>query len=673
MSGEPQASTEAVDVSIIIPVFNDGPTLAETCDRVEAVLDDRGSTHEIVLVDDGSTDGSWAEMRRLADGHRRIVAVRLTRNAGQTAAWCAGIGQAGGRRIVTLDADLDTSPNDVTVLLDAMDAGADAVNGTRIARHWRRALPSRAFNARMRRLGMPYTDMGCGMLGLSTEVARSALDHGDLRRGYRFKVLVAQLASHFVEVPVHAGSWSRSSYRVADLFSAGLEAELTLRRTILVWPGLARGAGGRAGGRRGHGRDRGLGGERGPRHRGRGPGVVGGEPHRRVAGGRRVGPEPGISCRPRTVVPVLRGGRGRRRRPLMEPRGVSRPAFAGARPWIGAIASFLIGTWGLRAVLAGRGEIIIYGPVGADGWRAVAAIAATWLLVATASRGRPWLGWLWRAGAVGAGLVLTAPNLGRSVGGTAILSVVVAHAVLVEWRPLPGWPERPRQVVWAALVPLAVSQVIWTAQGTSWPTIVLLGLTLAVVDAHHRWPEVPERWYQRLTALGGGALAFGGRVVQRARAGIQRLAGRAVAWGGGVIRRARADPAPFLVAAAGALVMLPIAYRYSSTPPDILVASDYHVHLQKARETQWIPFQPAVPYPVYHLLVAALMTIIGLAWAIHAGDVGCRGVHRAGPLLPGPPRLRRSRWSVATPGCCVRPRLLRGRVASAGGAVAADR
>lgn len=295
----------------------------------------------------------------------------------------------------------------------------------------------------------------------------------------------------------------------------------------------------------------------------------------------------------------------------MARRSLPPSTVAALSPWLGAAAAFWIGTWGLRDILAGRGAITIYAPVGADGWRAVALVSALWLVAATVSRRSPLLVWLWRVAAIAAGVALTASNVGRSIGGAAVLSVMVAHAALVEWRPRSGWPERPRQVAWAALVPLAASQVVWTTQRTAWPTIALLGLGLAAVEAHHRWPAVPERWYLRVAAwirLGAATMATAGR---RGAASVRLRSG----WCRGMVRRVRADPVPCIVGAAGALVMLPIAYRYSSTPSDVLAASDFPLHLEKAREIEWIPFRPTAPHPLFHLTVAALLPVVGLAWA----------------------------------------------------------
>ena len=152
-----------VRISMVIPAYNEieslDPLLAELRRALAAVP----GSHEIVLVDDGSTDGTD---RRIAEEARRDPAIRavlLEKNAGQSAALAAGLSRARGEIIVTLDADLQNDPADLPRLLAALE-NADVVSGVRAGRQdtWVRKVSSRIANATRRAvLGDPVTDIGC--------------------------------------------------------------------------------------------------------------------------------------------------------------------------------------------------------------------------------------------------------------------------------------------------------------------------------------------------------------------------------------------------------------------------------------------------------------------------------------------------------------------------------
>ena len=189
---------------------------------------------ELIVVDDGSHDNTWAIVCESAESSPQLIGVRLVRNFGQTPALCAGIGKSSGDVIVTMDADFDTYPEDIPKLVDAVASGAAVANGVREGRSLRRSLPSRVFNRRMHRAGVGYSDIGCGMVAMQRGIALEALEHGELRRSFKFKILLGALAPSVAEVPVRSGPYSSSSHRLADLFSAGLEAELAQRRTLFL-------------------------------------------------------------------------------------------------------------------------------------------------------------------------------------------------------------------------------------------------------------------------------------------------------------------------------------------------------------------------------------------------------------------------------------------------------
>ncbi|MGB3409642.1 MAG: glycosyltransferase family 2 protein [Microthrixaceae bacterium] len=225
---------EQPKVSVVVPAFNAGATLVDLIPRLLQVLEATYVDHELIVVDDGSHDDTWKLISDSAKSSGKMLGVQLVRNFGQTPALCAGISKSSGDVVVTMDADFDTYPEDIPRLVDAVLAGADVANGVREGRSLRRSLPSRVFNRRMHRAGVGYADIGCGMVAMRRGIALEALEHGELRRSFKFKILLGALATNIAEVPVRSGPYSSSSHRLADLFSAGLEADLAQRRTIFL-------------------------------------------------------------------------------------------------------------------------------------------------------------------------------------------------------------------------------------------------------------------------------------------------------------------------------------------------------------------------------------------------------------------------------------------------------
>jgi dolichol-phosphate mannosyltransferase len=190
-------------LSVVLPVHDEAPSLPLLHEELARVLADLGAAAEIIVVDDGSTDGSAEVARRLGVTDRRVRLVRLRRRAGLTAALDAGFGAARGEVIVTLDADLQNDPRDLPRLLSALEQ-ADAVIGWRSTRRdpWLRRASSRVANG-IRNLvtGERVRDSACGLRA----IRRRCLD--DLPRfhgGHRFLSTLLRAAGHrVVEVPVH--------------------------------------------------------------------------------------------------------------------------------------------------------------------------------------------------------------------------------------------------------------------------------------------------------------------------------------------------------------------------------------------------------------------------------------------------------------------------------------
>ncbi|MFC1736742.1 glycosyltransferase family 2 protein [Candidatus Hydrogenedentota bacterium] len=132
----------AIEYSVVVPVHRGAETILELCERLVAFFVERNNSFEIILVDDGSTDGSWERITEIAESETRVVGVRLTRNFGQHNATVCGFRHARGEYIVTLDEDIQNPPEEIGKMIDCMASGGwDVVYGMPILRKyswWRR-------------------------------------------------------------------------------------------------------------------------------------------------------------------------------------------------------------------------------------------------------------------------------------------------------------------------------------------------------------------------------------------------------------------------------------------------------------------------------------------------------------------------------------------------------
>ncbi len=159
----PSAPAEPIDISVVIPAYDEAESLPTLLAELRLALDRAGRRAEIVLVDDGSRDATPDLLSREAARDPRLKPLRLAERRGQSAALAAGIARARGAVIVTLDADLQNDPADLPRVLDALE-GADVVSGIRVGRRdrWLRRVSSAIANAVRRAvLNDPVRDIGC--------------------------------------------------------------------------------------------------------------------------------------------------------------------------------------------------------------------------------------------------------------------------------------------------------------------------------------------------------------------------------------------------------------------------------------------------------------------------------------------------------------------------------
>ena len=228
----------SIDVSVVVPVFNNAATLDELLDRLAAVLESVGVSFEIVAVDDGSRDGSFAILERRAAADPRIRPFAMVRNFGSQAASCAGFDLARGRRVVHIDADLELYPEDIPPLLEAMDRGADLVCAYRENRQdpWlTRRLPSTVMNAYVRgRTGANVRDIGCGLRAAESWIVKDLAAEGENRR--YLTPLFLRRARHVVEVGVrHRRKAVRTGHSFLTLLGVVLDYYMiTAKRPFLI-------------------------------------------------------------------------------------------------------------------------------------------------------------------------------------------------------------------------------------------------------------------------------------------------------------------------------------------------------------------------------------------------------------------------------------------------------
>ncbi|MBX7167833.1 MAG: glycosyltransferase family 2 protein [Pirellulales bacterium] len=172
-------------LSAVIPVLNEAASLDALYLELDRVSQRHGDACEFVFVDDGSTDGSWDVICRLAALDPRVRGIRFRRNFGKAAALSAGFGEARGELVMTLDADLQDDPAEIPRFVEAVAGGVDVVSGWKQVRHdpWHKVLPSRVFNWLVGRLtGVKLHDHNCGMKCYRREVLAEVKLYGELHR-----------------------------------------------------------------------------------------------------------------------------------------------------------------------------------------------------------------------------------------------------------------------------------------------------------------------------------------------------------------------------------------------------------------------------------------------------------------------------------------------------------
>ncbi len=172
-------------LTVLVPAWNEAESLPELADRVRAVADQQDLDWELLVVDDGSNDGTWQVITALHAADPRVRGVRFARNFGKAAALSAGFNTARGARIITMDADLQDDPGEIPDLLARLDEGWDLVSGWKQDRKdtWLKNNSSKVFNwATGRMCGLKLHDFNCGLKAYRREVTERVRLYGEMHR-----------------------------------------------------------------------------------------------------------------------------------------------------------------------------------------------------------------------------------------------------------------------------------------------------------------------------------------------------------------------------------------------------------------------------------------------------------------------------------------------------------
>ncbi|MBW7885393.1 MAG: glycosyltransferase family 2 protein [Caldilineaceae bacterium] len=206
-------------ISIVIPLYNEEESIPHLYEALVEAIAHYGQPAEVIIVDDGSKDRSFALLKEIAQRDPRFIIIRFRRNFGQTAAFAAGFAKARGEVAITMDADLQNDPMDIPLLMAKVEEGYDIVSGwrkNRQDRYWDRKLPSMLANRLISNVtDVRLHDYGCSLKAYRTEVLKHVHLYGELHRF--IPALASQVGATVTEVPVNhrARQYGSSKYGIS--------------------------------------------------------------------------------------------------------------------------------------------------------------------------------------------------------------------------------------------------------------------------------------------------------------------------------------------------------------------------------------------------------------------------------------------------------------------------
>ncbi len=221
-----------MDLSIVVPMYNEQDNVVPLYDAISAALLDVTDHAEIIFVDDGSQDNTFAVAEQLAGKDKRLRVVKFRRNYGQTPAMAAGIDIAKGAYIITMDGDLQNDPADIGNFIQKLDEGYDIVVGWRFNRQDKlisRKIPSRIANWLIGKVtGVPVRDTGCSLKGFRADVIKQVPLYSEMHRFIPAMASIAGPRIAEIKVRHHARQFGESKYGLSRIYKVLFDL-LTIR------------------------------------------------------------------------------------------------------------------------------------------------------------------------------------------------------------------------------------------------------------------------------------------------------------------------------------------------------------------------------------------------------------------------------------------------------------
>lgn len=224
---ESKLASSHFDVSLVIPVYNEEESVELLCEKINEAMQTLNCSYEVILIDDGSSDGTWNLLLKMAERYPHLHLIAFRANFGQTAAMSAGIEHATGDVIITLDADMQNDPADIPLLLDRMSEGYDVVSGWRKHRKdpfISRKLPSMIANGLISKItGVSLHDYGCTLKAYRRIVIQDVRLYGEMHRF--IPALASWVGGKVTEVAVnhHPRRFGTSKYNISRTFRVVLD------------------------------------------------------------------------------------------------------------------------------------------------------------------------------------------------------------------------------------------------------------------------------------------------------------------------------------------------------------------------------------------------------------------------------------------------------------------
>lgn len=174
-----------MDISVVIPLLNEEESLPELCEWITRVMAENNYTYEVLFIDDGSTDGSWKVIEKLADENPNVRGIKFRRNYGKSAALNVGFKETQGDIVITMDADLQDSPDEIPELKAKIEEGFDLISGWKQKRYdpITKTVPTKLFNWATRKMsGIYLHDFNCGLKAYKSDVVKAVEVYGEMHR-----------------------------------------------------------------------------------------------------------------------------------------------------------------------------------------------------------------------------------------------------------------------------------------------------------------------------------------------------------------------------------------------------------------------------------------------------------------------------------------------------------